>query len=59
MLNSSGEMQPDGGECWQGEDAICFFVTNDETFIVRTPDVGIALDIAQTLGIMESDIDTY
>lgn len=38
-----GEVTPlapgDGSQCWQGEDVICLFAEESESFVVRAPDI--------------------
>lgn len=39
LFGVSGEIQPDGSECWQGEVTICLWQRNDETVVMRAPDL--------------------
>ncbi|MCA9931354.1 MAG: hypothetical protein KC419_22870 [Anaerolineales bacterium] len=49
LLNTVGQLQPDGSECWQGDDVICLYQRDDVTFIVRAPDLETAVSMANTL----------
>ncbi len=49
LFTTSGEIQPDGSECWQGDDLICLYQLEDKTFIVRAPDVELVTAVASIL----------
>ncbi|MFZ0543962.1 MAG: hypothetical protein WAM60_00895 [Candidatus Promineifilaceae bacterium] len=38
--------QPDGSQCWQGEDVICFYNNGEQTMIVRAPNLETAAAVA-------------
>lgn len=46
LYGVNGGLQANGGECWQGESAICLYHTGGETYIVRAPDSSTAAAIA-------------
>lgn len=41
-----GQIQPDGGLCWQGKDVTCLYQAGIETFVVRAPNLDLAASIA-------------
>lgn len=43
---SQGQTQSDGGTCWQGGDALCFYPSAGQTVIVRAPDLETAAAVA-------------
>jgi hypothetical protein len=45
-LGVNAEGQEDGGLCWQGEYALCFYESNGESLVVRAPEVVMAKTIA-------------
>lgn len=50
LLGSSGELQANGGECWQGEtDLICLYQSEQETLIVRGPELELMLDVVAAI----------
>lgn len=50
LLDTSSQLQGNGGECWQGvENAICLFQSGRETTIVRAPDVETAVAIMEEI----------
>ncbi|MAT98902.1 MAG: hypothetical protein CL608_17295 [Anaerolineaceae bacterium] len=50
LFGSSGELQANGGECWQGEDElICLYQSEQETLIVRGPDMALVLDVVNAI----------
>jgi hypothetical protein len=50
LFNASGEIQANGGECWQGEsELICLIQSEQETLIVRGPDMELVLDIINAI----------
>ena len=50
LLGSSGELQANGGECWPGEDEfICLYQSEQETLIVRGPELDLILDVVATI----------
>ncbi len=59
LYSTAGEPLPDGGECWEGTDIICLFMSGEESFVVRAPNLDTAVDIALALEIIEQQIETY
>lgn len=50
LFGVSGEIQPDSSECWQGDEAtICLVQQEDETVIIRAPDLETATAVAAEL----------
>jgi hypothetical protein len=50
LLGSSGELQANGGECWQGEgELICLYQSEQETLIVRGPELDLILDVVAAI----------
>ncbi|MCP5100308.1 MAG: hypothetical protein GY943_32555 [Chloroflexi bacterium] len=50
LFNTSGELQSDSSECWQGEsDLICLYQNEDETFVLRVPNLEMATAVATLL----------
>jgi hypothetical protein len=43
---SQGQTQSDGGTCWQGDDALCFYPSAGQTVTVRAPDLETAAAVA-------------
>ncbi len=41
-----GQTQSDGGTCWQGDDALCFYPSAGQTVTVRAPDLETAAAVA-------------
>lgn len=50
LLGSSGELQANGGECWEGEaEFICLYQSDQETLIVRGPELDLMLDVVEAI----------
>ena len=50
LFNTSGELQANGGECWPGEaEFICLYQSEQETLIVRGPELALILDIVDVI----------
>ncbi|MFZ1397035.1 MAG: Ig-like domain-containing protein [Candidatus Promineifilaceae bacterium] len=50
LFGSSGELQANGGECWQGEnERICLYQSEQETLIVRGPEPELILDVVAAI----------
>lgn len=50
LFDSSGELQANGGECWQGEtELICLYQSDQETLIVRGPELDLILDVVDAV----------
>jgi hypothetical protein len=50
LYGSSGELQANGGECWQGEaDLICLYQSEQETLIVRGSELGLILAVVDAI----------
>lgn len=50
LFGSSGELQANGGECWQGEgELICLYQSEQETLIVRGPELELVLEIVNAI----------
>jgi hypothetical protein len=50
LLGSSGELQDNGGECWQGEaEFVCLYQSEQETLIVRGPELELVLDVVNAI----------
>ncbi len=50
LFGSSGELQANGGECWQGEaELICLYQSEQETLIVRGPNLELVLDVVNAI----------
>ena len=51
LYGATATLDPTGtGECWQGDDVICFYPRGEESLIVRAPDVETAVLVAQRIG---------
>ncbi|MCI0394887.1 MAG: hypothetical protein L0332_14435 [Chloroflexi bacterium] len=50
LFGSAAQSQPDGGQCWQGGDVICLYRLDNETLIVRVPDLATAAAVAAQQG---------
>ncbi|NKQ35479.1 MAG: hypothetical protein HF973_07670 [Chloroflexi bacterium] len=50
LFNVAGEIG-NGRECWQGDDVICLVQNGLETVIIRTPDMGTATAVLESLEI--------
>jgi hypothetical protein len=46
LFGVNAEGQEDGGLCWQGEYALCFYAPGDESLVVRAPDIEMAKTVA-------------
>ncbi|MCP4361701.1 MAG: hypothetical protein GY796_27125 [Chloroflexi bacterium] len=47
VLQTSSQLQGDGGECWSGVgDVICLFQSGRETLIIRAPDLAVGTTVA-------------
>ncbi len=46
LYGGNGELQTNGGECWQGESAICLYQFGEDTYVVRAPDISTAAAVA-------------
>jgi hypothetical protein len=40
--NETPDAPGDGSRCWSGDDVICLFVEEIESFVVRAPDISTA-----------------
>ncbi|MCA9919545.1 MAG: hypothetical protein KC445_16410 [Anaerolineales bacterium] len=50
LFGGSGELQDNGGECWPGEDEfICLYQSEQETLIVRGPELELILDVVAAI----------
>jgi hypothetical protein len=49
LFNTSGELRLDSNECWEGDDLICLVQMENETFIVRVPDLEMATAVTTLL----------
>ncbi|VAW41055.1 hypothetical protein MNBD_CHLOROFLEXI01-1679 [hydrothermal vent metagenome] len=50
LYGSSGDLQANGGECWQGEaDLICLYQSEQETLIVRGPALELVLALVDAI----------
>jgi hypothetical protein len=49
LLGSEQETQPDGGQCWQNAEVICFYDDGRTSLIVRAPDLALAATVAAAL----------
>jgi hypothetical protein len=50
LFGSSGELQANSGECWQGEaELICLYQSEQETLIVRSPDMELVLNVVSAI----------
>lgn len=50
LFGSSGELQANGGECWQGEaDLICLYQSEQETLIVRGSELEMVLAVVDVI----------
>lgn len=50
LLSASGELQDNGGECWQGEaELICLYQSEQETLIVRGPELKLILAVVAAI----------
>lgn len=50
LFGSSGELQANGGECWQGEaELICLYQSEQETLVVRGPQLDLVLAVVNTI----------
>lgn len=50
LFGGTGELQDNGGECWQGEaDLICLYQSAQETLIVRGPDPAMVLAVVNAI----------
>ncbi|WP_420641671.1 Ig-like domain-containing protein [Candidatus Leptofilum sp.] len=50
LFVTGGELQENGGECWQGEDElICLYQSEQETLIVRGPELELVLDVVAAI----------
>jgi hypothetical protein len=55
LFGVNPEPQPDGSECWLGEDVICLSRSGEETVIARSPDLETTVSIIQLLAAGEDD----
>jgi len=46
--DGGGTALPDGGVCWEGVDATCFYVVDGETLIIRAPDLELITSVFET-----------
>jgi hypothetical protein len=46
LFATQAETLADGGQCWQGDDVICFYHINDVSLIVRAPEMATATVVA-------------
>jgi hypothetical protein len=50
LFGSSGELQTNGGECWPGEaELICLYQSEQETLIVRGPELDLILAVVDAI----------
>lgn len=49
LFKVNGQPQPDGSNCWLGDDVICFLQSGEESLVVRAPDTTTAATVIQTL----------
>jgi hypothetical protein len=50
LFGSDGEVQANGGECWQGEEEFVFlYQSEQETLIVRGPDLDLILAVVNAI----------
>lgn len=50
LFGGSGELQANGGECWSGEgELICLYQSEQETLIVRGPELELILDVVAAI----------
>ncbi|WP_420629733.1 Ig-like domain-containing protein [Candidatus Leptofilum sp.] len=50
LFITGGELQENGGECWPGEDEfICLYQSEQETLIVRGPELELVLDVVAAI----------
>ncbi|MCI0394886.1 MAG: hypothetical protein L0332_14440 [Chloroflexi bacterium] len=49
-FEGAGQLQPDGGRCWQGETVICFYQLGGHSLVVRAPSLEIAAAVAAAQG---------
>ncbi|GJM41297.1 MAG: hypothetical protein DHS20C20_15790 [Ardenticatenaceae bacterium] len=50
LFVTGGMLQENGGECWQGEDdLICLYQSEQETLIVRGPELELVLDVVAAI----------